>query len=197
MEALRDPACGEDRRTAARRWAMRIIAFILEPPVIERILGQVGQPPEPPVILPARSPPQGELVFDQDGGRDDWPEMDQSVGKPVGDWPMPDLLLVFFIAIVALSGLVIPLGVLFARLVVRVNTINLDISFWPLDRKAVATSEIVSFEATDYKAVRQYGRWGIKHGKDGRWAYNVSGNRFCRASSFRLIKNSPDWTSQG
>jgi len=99
------------------------------------------------------------------------------MGKLIGDRPMSDLLLVFFIVIVALSGLVIPLGVLFARLVVRVDAINLDISFWPLARKAVLISEIVNFEATDYKAVREYGGWGIKHGKDGRWAYNVSGNR--------------------
>ncbi|MCP4390683.1 MAG: hypothetical protein GY802_20475 [Gammaproteobacteria bacterium] len=99
------------------------------------------------------------------------------MGKPIGDRPMPDLLLVFFIVIVALSGLVIPLGVLFARLVVRVDAIKLDISFWPLARKAVPISEIVSFEATDYKALREYGGWGIKRGKDGRWAYNVSGNR--------------------
>ncbi len=58
---------------------MRIIAFQLELPVIECILGHVGQAPEPPAILSARSLPLGELAFDQDGGRDDWPEMDQSV----------------------------------------------------------------------------------------------------------------------
>ena len=65
---------------------MRIIAFVLDPPVIERILGHIGQPSEPPAILPARSPPQGELVFGQDGGRDDWPEMDQSVGSTGDSW---------------------------------------------------------------------------------------------------------------
>ncbi len=86
MESPRDPACGEDRKTTARCWAMRIIVFILEPPVIKRILGHIGQPPEPPVIPPARSPSQGELVFDQDGGRDDWPKMDQSVGTTGDSW---------------------------------------------------------------------------------------------------------------
>ncbi len=99
------------------------------------------------------------------------------MGEPIGDRPMPDLLLVFFIVIVVLSGVVVPLGVLFARLVVRVNAISLAISFWPLAKKAVRISEIGSFGATDYKAVREYGGWGIKHGKDGRWAYSVSGNR--------------------
>ena len=65
---------------------MRIIAFVLDPPVIERILRHVGEPPESPAILPARSPPQGELAFDQEGGRDDWPEMDQSVGTTGDPW---------------------------------------------------------------------------------------------------------------
>jgi hypothetical protein len=41
---------------------------------------------EPPAILPACSPPQGELEFDQDGGRDDWPEMDQSADTPGDPW---------------------------------------------------------------------------------------------------------------
>ena len=40
-----------------------------------------GEPTEAPAVLPARSPPQGELEFvvvDQTGSRDDWPEIDQS-----------------------------------------------------------------------------------------------------------------------
>jgi len=107
QEGLPEPATGTGfRKTAALCWAMllariyecrplqcprcgepmRIIAFILEPPVIERILRHVGEPTEPPAILPARSPPQGELAFDQDGGRDDWPEMDQSVDTPGDPW---------------------------------------------------------------------------------------------------------------
>ena len=60
------PRCGEP---------MRIIAFVLDPPVIERILRHIGEPTETPPILPARSPPQGELGFDQDaggGGRVEW-----------------------------------------------------------------------------------------------------------------------------
>ncbi len=57
---------------------MRIIAFVLECEVIERILVHIGEPPEPPAILPARPPPQGELEFGQVGGGDLWPEMDQT-----------------------------------------------------------------------------------------------------------------------
>ena len=74
---LRCPRCGEP---------MRIIAFILEPPVIERILTHVGEPVEPPAILPARSPPQGEIQFDQETGTDEWPEMDQTAGEGGETW---------------------------------------------------------------------------------------------------------------
>ena len=45
---LQCPNCGQP---------MRIIAFVLDPPVIERILRHVGEPTEPPANLPARSPP--------------------------------------------------------------------------------------------------------------------------------------------
>ena len=44
---------------------MRIIAFITDPPTIERILTHIGETPNPPPVLPARGPPQQELEFDQ------------------------------------------------------------------------------------------------------------------------------------
>lgn len=72
---LRCPKCGEP---------MRIIAFVLDRPVIERILEHIGEPTQPPVVLPARSPPQGELPFDQTPGGGDWPDMDQSAGQGDG-----------------------------------------------------------------------------------------------------------------
>lgn len=76
------PNCGQ---------SMRIIAFIIEPPVIERILTHVGEPTEPPEVLPARAPPQLELGFDQDPesldpSGDTWPDMDQTAGAPDETW---------------------------------------------------------------------------------------------------------------
>jgi len=53
---------------------------------LAQLLRHVGEPTEPPAILPARSPPQTELAFGQDGGRDDWPEMEQSVDTPGDPW---------------------------------------------------------------------------------------------------------------
>jgi hypothetical protein len=52
---LECPACGGD---------IRLIAFITEPAPIRRILTHLGEPLEPPPLLPARGPPTdwGELV---------------------------------------------------------------------------------------------------------------------------------------
>ena len=68
---------------------MRIIAFILEPPVIEKILTHIGEPTTAPALLPARAPPQTELDFDQVDqrtGSDEWPEMDQTAGADDHTW---------------------------------------------------------------------------------------------------------------
>jgi hypothetical protein len=65
---------------------MRIIAFVMDPPTIERILRHIDQPTEPPAVLPARSPPQGEFAFNQDAGADDWPDLDQTAGAPDDPW---------------------------------------------------------------------------------------------------------------
>ena len=96
-----DKPQGRMRQAAARCWAMllariyeclpltcpkcgqpmRLIAFIMEPPVVEKILKHIGEPTEPPTVLPARAPPQVEMDFDQvaqfDQGND-WPDMDQT-----------------------------------------------------------------------------------------------------------------------
>jgi hypothetical protein len=68
------PQCGQP---------MRIIAFILDRPVIERILGHIGEPTTSPSVSPARAPPQGEMDFDQvdqGAGLPEWPDMDQTAG---------------------------------------------------------------------------------------------------------------------
>ena len=65
---------------------MRLIAFIMEPPVVEKILSHIGEPTEPPLVLPARAPPQGELDFDQVVDGYDWPDMDQTAGAKDETW---------------------------------------------------------------------------------------------------------------
>jgi len=75
---LRCPRCGEP---------MRNIAFILELPVIERVLTHIGEPSAPPSVLPARAPPQVEMGFDPGGdGPEEWPDMDQTAGTGSATW---------------------------------------------------------------------------------------------------------------
>jgi hypothetical protein len=62
---------------------MRIIACILDPPVIERILTHIGEPVTPPAVLRARAPPQAELGFesaDPPAAHTAWPEINQTGG---------------------------------------------------------------------------------------------------------------------
>jgi hypothetical protein len=65
---------------------MRIIAFIQDPPVIEKILRHIGEPTQAPEVLPARGPPQGEMDFDQGVDSGEWPEMDQTAGSDDDGW---------------------------------------------------------------------------------------------------------------
>jgi hypothetical protein len=65
---------------------MRIIAFVLDRPVIEHILEHIGEPTKPPAVLPARSPPQLTFGFDQTIATADWPEMDQTAGQQADGW---------------------------------------------------------------------------------------------------------------
>ena len=97
---------GRARQLAARCWAMLLariyeclpltcekcgqpmglIAFIMEPPVVEKILTHIGEPTEPPAVLPARAPPQVEMDFDQVYEGDDWPDMDQTIKTADETW---------------------------------------------------------------------------------------------------------------
>jgi hypothetical protein len=64
---------------------MRVIAFVLNRPEIDRILDHSGEPTQPPVVLPARSPPPLAFGFDQVIATADWPEMDPTAGQG-GGW---------------------------------------------------------------------------------------------------------------
>jgi hypothetical protein len=59
---------------------MAATRLVLERPVIERILEHIGEPTQPPAVLPARSPAQLAFGFDQAPPTEDWPEMDQTAG---------------------------------------------------------------------------------------------------------------------
>ena len=106
QESSEDKPQGRVRQVAARCWAMllariyenlplacpkcgqpmRLIAFIMEPPVVEKILSHIGEPTEPPAVLPARAPPQMDLDFDQVAQVQEWPDMDQTAESVDETW---------------------------------------------------------------------------------------------------------------
>ena len=46
----------------------------------------MGEPTEPPAVLPARAPPQMNLDFDQVDEENDWPDMDQTAETGDETW---------------------------------------------------------------------------------------------------------------
>ena len=55
---------------------------------------------------------------------------------------------------------------------------GLFVRFSPFHRreKALGPSHLLRWHAREYRALREYGGWGIRYGAAGK-AYNVSGNR--------------------
>ncbi len=108
-----------------------------------------------------------------------WAMVEQIVeGRPVGNQPMPDLMLMILgpLFILLMAGLLWLMWV--ARLVTEVRDDGVYIRFYPFHRgfHGFLWPEIFSFEACTYRPVLDYGGWGIRFGSGGK-AYNVSGNR--------------------
>ncbi len=68
---------------------------------------------------------------------------------------------------------------LFVRMELRVTVTDaaLEIHFAPFVRRVLAWNEIASSRARTYRPIREFGGWGIRFGRGGARAYNVSGNR--------------------
>lgn len=108
-----------------------------------------------------------------------WAMVEQIVkGRPVGNQPLPDLMLMILgpLFILLMAGLLWLMWV--ARLVTEVRDDGIYIRFYPLHRgfHGFLWEEIGSFEACTYRPILGYGGWGIRLGSGGK-AYNVSGNR--------------------
>lgn len=100
------------------------------------------------------------------------------LGKPWGASPMSDAgLLWTALAIFAVSA-GLPLFFYAMRMTTRLADERLEIHYFPLRRKIVPLSHIISAEARTYSPIGDYGGWGIKYGgREKGWVYNVSGNR--------------------
>jgi hypothetical protein len=100
------------------------------------------------------------------------------LGRPFGDQPMPDgVLLVMGPLYILLGGLLIWLY-FGGKLITEVRPDGLFVRFYPLHRRFqhFRPDAIESCESLTYRPIRDFGGWGIRRGGKGR-AYNVSGNR--------------------
>lgn len=94
--------------------------------------------------------------------------------SPLGQKVMPDIMLVIFWL---LFGVGFPAIFVFGGLHTRVHGDGIYVRFTPFhfSPRKFAFSDITRCEVRTYKAIREYGGWGIKCGKSGR-SYTVSGN---------------------
>jgi hypothetical protein len=99
-------------------------------------------------------------------------------GRPFGDQPMPDLMLVIMgpLFILLMAGLLWLMWV--SRLVTEVRDDGIYVQFYPYHRRfrEFLWEGIEFFEVRTYRPILEYGGWGIRNGFGGK-AYNVSGKR--------------------
>lgn len=96
------------------------------------------------------------------------------LGHRLGTDPAPDwavwLLLGFF-------GVVFPLVLLTARMVVVVDDHALLIRWIPFGKRTIPLAGIVEYEACAYRPIREYLGWGIRWVPGRGTVWSVSGNR--------------------
>lgn len=99
------------------------------------------------------------------------------LGKPFGDQPASDGVLIAVFALVVAIALGVLVLFTFARLDVSVDNREVLIRFRPfhINGRRIALSEIAEARARTYRPIVEYGGWGIRYGFFG-VAYNVSGN---------------------
>ena len=97
------------------------------------------------------------------------------LGRPFGDNPAPDAVLIILAVI---FGLGLPALFLATNLTTEVRSDGLYIRFFPFhfSFRRITSDELAHYEARTYSPLREYGGWGIRYGSKGK-AYNISGNR--------------------
>ena len=97
------------------------------------------------------------------------------LGKPFGNNPAPDTVL---IVIVIIFGFGFPYAFYKMNLTTEVRSDGIYYRFFPLhiSFRKIGLEDINGFDVQTYRAIRDYGGWGIRYGRKGK-AYNVSGNR--------------------
>jgi hypothetical protein len=95
--------------------------------------------------------------------------------KPFGNNPAPDPVMIM---IWVIFGLFFPLLFYSIKLVTEVRYDALYVKYSPLQfhSKKIVYAEIQNYEIRQYSALKEYGGYGIRMGKEGK-AYNVFGNK--------------------
>ena len=104
-----------------------------------------------------------------------WSMIQQLImGKPFGNNPAPDAVLIV-IAIVFSFGL--PCVFYKMNLTTEVRSEGIYYRYFPfhLSFHKIGLEDIVEYQVRTYRALKDYGGWGIRYGQKGK-AYNVSGN---------------------
>ncbi|WP_440951495.1 DUF6141 family protein [Methanococcoides sp. FTZ1] len=96
------------------------------------------------------------------------------LGQPFGNNPTSDAMMVILTAI---FGFLFPLFIFSMKLVAEVREDGVYVRFFPfhLSFRKFKYPDIASYKAVHYSALRDYGGWGIRYGRNGK-AYNISGN---------------------
>lgn len=93
--------------------------------------------------------------------------------QPWGTNPGPDWAIVLTWL---LTGIGLPLFVIYVKLDVTVSAEAVDIYFRPLTRRVIPVDQIAHFRARTYSPLGEYGGWGLR-GLGHNRAYNISGNQ--------------------
>ena len=105
-----------------------------------------------------------------------WGMVQQIVlGKPFGNNPAPDIVLIIIAVVI---GFGLPIFFYVTNLTTEVRDDGMYVRFFPFHTsfRKIGLEDINGFDVQTYRAIRDYGGWGIRYGRKGK-AYNVSGNR--------------------
>jgi len=95
------------------------------------------------------------------------------LGRPFGNNAAPDWAVVLIWVVI---GLGLPFLFEALKLVIVVTSDEVRARFRPFGTRIIAVSEIVSAQARQYNAVKEYGGWGVKGWSTKKVSFNVKGS---------------------
>jgi len=100
-------------------------------------------------------------------------------GQSFGNNQMSDTSFIVTFILLLILFLLLFLIIGNAKLITLIDKRGIEYRFIPFQFKThmIDWGSIESFEVISYHPIREYGGWGIRFGKGGKRAYNVSGNK--------------------